>query len=104
MPRETNERFVHAPDSEKAASCPTDTPPANGEELRLTDEQIERWAHLLADGEVEFPPDLHESQVADLVNKVQLRRRRRLIQWLAREIARYLQRENASAKPSKEYK
>ncbi|MCA9207945.1 MAG: hypothetical protein KDA55_06295 [Planctomycetales bacterium] len=104
MPRETNERFVHAPDSEKDALGPTATPPADGEGLRLTDEQMERWAQLLADGDVEFPPDLLESQVAALVNQVQLRRRRRLIQWLAREIARYLQRENASAKPSKEYK
>lgn len=96
MPSNRNERFISAANSAAESQTAVDVRCEPGEEAPFTNEQLERWAQLLADGELDFPPDLPAAQVEQLVALVQCRRRQRLIRWLASEIARHLQREDPS--------
>jgi hypothetical protein len=56
-------------------------------EPRLTPEQIERWAELIADGSDAFPADLPPPDQDRLLSAVQRRRRDRLVLHIARAIA-----------------
>ena len=52
-----------------------------------SDQQLQRIAALVADGDLPLPLDLPDKQLAKLVREVQERRRRRLVQFVARAIA-----------------
>jgi len=54
---------------------------------RLSPDQLNRWAELVAGGEVSFPDHLHNEDRALLVEEVQRRRRSRLVHSIARAIA-----------------
>jgi hypothetical protein len=56
----------------------------------LTADQMARWAKLIADGEVDLPDDLDPKQTEQLLTMVQLRRRARLVRWIAHAIAQDL--------------
>lgn len=51
-------------------------------------EHLERIAHLVGTGELPFPTDLPTDQIERLVALVRERRRRKLVQFLARAIAK----------------
>ena len=52
-----------------------------------TQEQLGRVAELVANGELPFPENLPAERSQRLLVDVQLRRRRRLVQFIARTIA-----------------
>lgn len=54
----------------------------------VQDVDLERWAQLIADGEVSFPGDLAPEQAQRLQRIVRERMRRRLIRFIARRIAK----------------
>ena len=54
----------------------------------LTTEQVDKYAELVAAGEAEFPSGLPKNQEEDLISKIRSRLRRRLVLFIAREIAR----------------
>jgi hypothetical protein len=56
----------------------------------LTPEQMDRYADLVAGGKAELPNGLLPAQERDLVGKVRSRLRRRLVSFIARQIARDL--------------
>jgi hypothetical protein len=60
-------------------------------------EQLERIAHLVAAGELPVPTDLAADQTEQLVAMVRERRRRRLVQFLARAIATSIRSESEQA-------
>jgi hypothetical protein len=53
----------------------------------LADDQVNRWAELIAGGRDRFPPDLPPSDRDRLLTEVRRRRRDRLVQHIARAIA-----------------
>lgn len=55
--------------------------------LPLTDEQMQRWAELIANGDDRFPIGLAAADQDRLVDEVRRRRRERLIRYIARVIA-----------------
>ena len=54
----------------------------------LTSEQVNRYADLVASGKANLPDGLAPAQQRDLIAKVRDRMRRRLVSFLARQIAR----------------
>lgn len=54
------------------------------------DRDLSRQAKLIADGELPFPEALPKAAAFQLAREVQNRRRVRLIQFLARQVAQYL--------------
>jgi hypothetical protein len=60
--------------------------PASLPDVRA-DFDVERWALLVADGQVPFPTDLESSVQEALVRRVSQRRRLRLLKFIARAIA-----------------
>lgn len=54
----------------------------------LTSQQLDRWADLVAAGESPFPSGLADQDERQLVELVRRRRRARLVQFIARVIAR----------------
>jgi hypothetical protein len=65
----------------------------------LTDEQVNRWADLIADGRDAFPDDLSGVDRDRLLVSVRHRLRRRLVQFIARAVAAQLHR---AARPDQE--
>jgi hypothetical protein len=63
---------------------------STSDSLALTPEQMARWAALIARGEAEFPPSLTRAQEEQLRHEVRQQRRARLVQFIARQIARSL--------------
>ena len=55
--------------------------------LALTDEQVDRYADLIAAGEAELPDGLSRQQEEELIARTRARLRRRLIVLIARQIA-----------------
>ena len=93
MPSGWNDRVIPVPSG--AGDGPVQggaTGPGDGQ-VELTDEQMERWAQLLADGEVEFPEALPAHQAEALVAEVRRLRRKSLIRFIARQIARHIKRD-----------
>jgi hypothetical protein len=80
MPRET--RLPASP-------APTPTPPSVP---GLTDDQVSRWADLIADGRDTLPDDLPPPDQARLLAAVRERLRGRLVRLIARAIAARLRR------------
>ena len=62
----------------------------------LTDDQIQKWADLIAERGGEFPSGLAPSDQERLVVAVRSRLRRRMIRHIARAIAANLRREAAN--------
>ena len=58
--------------------------------VELTADQFERWARLLAEGDVEFPDNLPAPQADRLLAEVRQRRRGRLVRLIAHGIAQGL--------------
>jgi hypothetical protein len=79
-----------------APSAPEPSPPA---EARLSDEQVRRWAALIADGRGEFPADLSPPDRDRLLGELRQQLRARLVHLIARAVAQKLHRE---AGPSQE--
>jgi hypothetical protein len=59
------------------------TSPANG----VADFDVDRWARLVADGQVPLPTHLESSEQEALVRRVSQLRRLRLLKFIARAIA-----------------
>ena len=55
--------------------------------LVLTDEQLQRWAGLVADGSEPFPEGLEPRQHQQMLRQVRELRRRRLVQFIAGRVA-----------------
>ncbi len=53
----------------------------------LTEEQVRRWAVLLAEGRTEFPDGLTPIDRERLLAQVRAQGRARLIRWIARALA-----------------
>jgi hypothetical protein len=66
--------------------------PLSDENGPLTPQQLARLAELVADGRAALPPGLPAEQLPELIRDVQRRRRDRLLQFIARAIARDLHR------------
>ena len=66
----------------------------------LTPDQKDRYADLVAGGKAELPDGLLPAQERDLVGKVRCRLRRRLVSFIARQIARDIR--SANEGPAKE--
>lgn len=62
----------------------------------LTADQLSRWAELISCNEAEFPEGLAPAQEEALKKRVQILLRRRLVDFIARQIARSLQRSAGS--------
>ena len=62
----------------------------------LTDDQVDRWADLIADGKHDFPADVSPVDRNRLADVVRERLRRRLVQLIARAIAARLHRRTSS--------
>jgi hypothetical protein len=60
----------------------------------LTDDQLDRWADLIADGRGEFPTELDPPHRDRLLVAVRCRLRDRLVRYIARAIAARLRRED----------
>jgi hypothetical protein len=83
-----------------AAPAPP-SPPA-GEEARtgsrlLSDEQLGRWAEIIAAGEEPLPQDLEPSQASALTHRVRQLRRQRLVGFIARQVALEVHRARSAA-------
>lgn len=66
--------------SQEANSC-------ENRKVRLDNDQLERWAELIASGETPFPENLGARDSETLLAMVRSRRRQRLVRFIAREIA-----------------
>lgn len=66
---------------------PVSANPAVGKESERSVD-LERWAQLIADGEVSFPGDLAPERAEILRRKVRECMRRRLMRFIARRIAK----------------
>ena len=75
------------------APAPESSPPA---EARLSDEQLRRWAALIADGRGEFPADMQPPDRDRLLGEVRQQLRVRLVHLIARAVAQKLHREAGS--------
>lgn len=53
----------------------------------LNDEQLRRWAQIVAAGEEPLPQDLEPSQTSALADRVRQLRRERLVGFIARQVA-----------------
>jgi hypothetical protein len=53
----------------------------------LSEDQLARWADLIAAGRAEFPDGLAATQMAHLGSQVRERCRARLVHWIARTVA-----------------
>ena len=93
MPSYRNERFVPLPAEAGGESTSDRAEAPTGGQVEFTDQQMERWARLLADGEVEFPEALSAQQAEALLTEVRRLRRTRLIRFIARQIARHIKRD-----------
>lgn len=62
---------------------------------------LERWAQLVADGQVPFPPHLESSAQEAILHRVAHLRRSRLLKFIARVIASDLLQ---SRRPTEEYR
>lgn len=93
MPSNRSERFVPLPAETGGESVSDSADAPTGGQVEFTDEQMERWARLLADGEVEFPEALPAHQAEVLLAEVRRLRRKRLIRFIARQIARHIKRD-----------
>lgn len=76
MPRKTQ------PPINMAVPAPTPAP-----DTTLTSEQVDHWAHLVANGVVSFPSHFTPADARALGCQVRRRRRERLIGFIARAIA-----------------
>jgi hypothetical protein len=61
----------------------------------LPPEQLTRWAHLVADGREAMPAGLTPAQHAEMLRQVRRLRRRRLVRYIARQVALDLHRDQA---------
>ena len=79
MPRPPTQSPVH---------CSTDVGPS-----RLTNEQIERLAEIVADGRCPFPEDVVPGDAQRLKAQVRQRLQERMVRLIARAVAAHLHRE-----------
>lgn len=70
-----------------AAPGPAIQPGSSAQAAPYSPEQFRRMVELVADGELPLPRHLPAEQRAALAREVQQRRRRRLVQFVARVIA-----------------
>jgi hypothetical protein len=56
----------------------------------LDQNQLSRWAQLIANGEVAFPHELQPAQEEALLREVRVRRHDRLVKFVARHIAEHI--------------
>jgi hypothetical protein len=84
MPRKSRSRPRPAP---APAPSPGVAPPST-----LTDEQVGRWADLIADGRGTLPDDLPPPDRARLLAAVRQRLRGRMVRLVARAVAARLRR------------
>ncbi len=81
------------PRHSRKQSCPTPAPLVPlSLSPGLTDDQVSRWADLIADGRGDFPDDLSGADRERLLVSVRQRLRRRLVQFIARAVAVQLHR------------
>lgn len=79
------------PESEPDASTPVDPSSSGSVEAGAPrGDQLERWAQLLADGEVTWPTDIAEPWATELTGMVRRKLRTRLIKQIARLIAGHM--------------
>jgi hypothetical protein len=81
---------LNPPAAHTAQANPEPTAPR-----RLSREQLDRWAMLIAGGETEFPSELPAGDRKTLLRTVRRLLRDRLVAFVARVIALELQRESA---------
>ncbi len=93
MPTRCSKRFVADPADAGGKPVTGDDVGLTQASPDLTEPQLDRWAQLLADGEVEFPDDLPAGQAERLLALVRRRRRNRLVTLIARQIARQIGRD-----------
>ena len=68
------------------------SPSSNLSESELTEEQLQRWAQLIACGEAEFPSELGLEDLKELLLLIGHFRRERLVSFIARAIAQDIHR------------
>ena len=75
------------PDSTSSLDDRIDHGTETQQQLGLSGPRFQRVAELVANGDLPLPLDLPDEQLARLVREVHDRRRRRLVQFIARAIA-----------------
>jgi hypothetical protein len=88
-------RSFSADHSDPPAADTAQTSPDPTAPQQLSQEQVDRWAILIASGETEFPSELPAGDQETLLRTVRRLLRDRLVAFVARMIALELQRESA---------